>query len=119
MIGIAVTIGVMVIFQAMYAAVMERTREISILKSLGVSKAYLVNAILRETTLLAIGGLIVGIANGFPETDNFAGSNHSGMQQSSPPLVRWTPSIPRSRLRRNTPLTRWRTSKTAFRFCLT
>jgi putative ABC transport system permease protein len=61
-IGISVTIGFIVIFQAMYAAVMERTREIGILKSLGASKFYIVNVILRETTLLAIGGIIVGIA---------------------------------------------------------
>jgi len=65
MIGIAVTIGVMVIFQAMYAAVMERTREIGILKSLGASKFYIVSVILRETTLLAIGGIILGIALSF------------------------------------------------------
>jgi putative ABC transport system permease protein len=64
-IGISVTIGVIVIFQAMYAAVMERTREIGILKSLGASKLYIVNVILRETTLLAIGGIIVGIAASF------------------------------------------------------
>ncbi|HZR58133.1 MAG TPA: FtsX-like permease family protein, partial [Terriglobales bacterium] len=61
-IGIAVIIGILVIFQAMYTAVMERTREIGILKSLGASKFYIVNVILRETTLLAIGGIIVGIA---------------------------------------------------------
>jgi putative ABC transport system permease protein len=61
-IGISVTIGIIVIFQAMYAAVMERTREIGILKSLGASKLYIVNAILRETIILAIGGIIVGIA---------------------------------------------------------
>jgi putative ABC transport system permease protein len=65
MIGIAVTIGVIVIFQAMYGAVMERTREIGILKSLGASKVYILNIILRETTLLAIGGIIVGIAISF------------------------------------------------------
>jgi putative ABC transport system permease protein len=64
-IGIAVTIGFIVIFQAMYAAVMERTREIGILKSLGASRIYIVNAILRETTLLAIAGIIVGIAISF------------------------------------------------------
>jgi len=64
-IGISVTIGFIVIFQAMYAAVMERTREIGILKSLGASKFYIVNVILRETTLLAIGGIIVGIAISF------------------------------------------------------
>lgn len=64
-IGIAVTIGFIVIFQAMYAAVMERTREIGILKSLGASKFYIVNAILRETTVLSIGGIIVGFAISF------------------------------------------------------
>ncbi len=64
-IGISVTIGFIVIFQAMYAAVMERTREIGILKSLGASRLYIVNAILRETALLAIGGIIVGIAISF------------------------------------------------------
>ncbi len=60
-IGISVIIGFIVIFQAMYTAVMERTREIGILKSMGASKLYIVNVILRETVLLAIGGIIVGI----------------------------------------------------------
>lgn len=64
-IGISVTIGLIVIFQAMYTAVMERTREIGILKSLGASKFYIINAILRETALLAIGGVIVGIGISF------------------------------------------------------
>ena len=61
-IGIAMVIGFIVIFQAMYAAVMERTREIGILKSLGASKLYIVNAVLRETLRIAIGGVILGIA---------------------------------------------------------
>jgi len=61
-IGVAVVIGFIVIFQAMYAAVMERTREIGILKSLGASKAYIVQAIVRETVLLAILGVILGVA---------------------------------------------------------
>jgi putative ABC transport system permease protein len=60
-ISISVIIGFIVIFQAMYTAVMERTREIGILKSLGASKLYIVNVILRETVLLAIGGIVVGI----------------------------------------------------------
>jgi len=60
-IGVSVTIGVIVIFQAMYTAVMERTREIGILKSMGASKFYIVNVILRETALLAIAGIILGI----------------------------------------------------------
>jgi putative ABC transport system permease protein len=64
-IGIAVCIGFLVIFQSMYTAVMERTREIGILKSLGASKSYIVNVILRETVLLGIAGIAAGIAISF------------------------------------------------------
>ena len=64
-IGISVIIGFMVIFQAMYTAVMERTREIGILKSIGASKFYIVNVILRETGLLAVLGIVLGA--GFSE----------------------------------------------------
>jgi len=60
-IGVSVIIGFIVIFQAMYTAVMERTREIGILKSMGASKFYIVNVILRETALLAVTGIVVGI----------------------------------------------------------
>ena len=60
-IAISSIIGFLVIFQSMYTAVMERTREIGILKSMGASKLYIVNVILRETVVLAIGGIIVGI----------------------------------------------------------
>jgi putative ABC transport system permease protein len=61
-IGIAVVIGFLVIFQSMYTAVLERTREIGILKSLGGSKGYIVGIVLRESGLLAICGIIVGVA---------------------------------------------------------
>jgi putative ABC transport system permease protein len=60
-IGVAVVVGFLVIFQSMYTAVMERTREIGILKSLGASKWYIVNVVLRETVLLAVVGIIAGI----------------------------------------------------------
>ncbi len=60
-IAVAVIIGFIVIFQAMYTAVMERTREIGILKSLGASRFYIINVILRETVLLTIIGIILGI----------------------------------------------------------
>ncbi len=59
-IAISMIIGFLVIFQSMYTAVMERTREIGILKSLGASKLYIVNVVLRETALLAVVGIIVG-----------------------------------------------------------
>lgn len=64
-IGVAVVVGFLVIFQSMYTAVMERTREIGILKSLGASKWYIVNVVLRETVLLAIAGIVVGIILSF------------------------------------------------------
>ncbi len=60
-IGVSVIIGFLVIFQAIYTAVMERTREIGILKSLGASKLYIVNVVLRETLLLAVAGIVVGV----------------------------------------------------------
>jgi putative ABC transport system permease protein len=60
-IGVSVCIGFIVIFQSMYTAVMERTREIGILKSMGASKMYVVGLILRETLLLAVVGILVGI----------------------------------------------------------
>ncbi len=60
-VGISVVIGFIVIFQAMYTAVMERTREIGILKAMGASKLYIVNVVLRETVLLALGGIVLGV----------------------------------------------------------
>lgn len=59
--GIAVIVGFLVIFQSMYTAVLERTREIGILKSLGSSKLDIVSVVVRETALLAIAGVILGI----------------------------------------------------------
>jgi putative ABC transport system permease protein len=60
-IGVSLIIGFLVIFQSMYTAVMERTREIGILKSMGASKLFIVNVVLRETILLAVAGIIVGV----------------------------------------------------------
>jgi putative ABC transport system permease protein len=62
MVGIAVTIGFLVIFLSMYTTITERTREIGILKSLGASKAYIVELILRETVVISILGMITGFA---------------------------------------------------------
>jgi putative ABC transport system permease protein len=64
-ISIAVIVGFLVIFQSMYTAVLERTREIGILKSLGSSKPAIVSVVLRETGLLSIAGVILGIAATF------------------------------------------------------
>jgi putative ABC transport system permease protein len=59
---IAVLVGFLVIFQSMYTAVLERTREIGILKSMGASNLTIVGVVLRETAILAVAGVLVGIA---------------------------------------------------------
>jgi len=60
-VGLAVVVGFLVVFLSMYTAVLERTREIGILKALGASPGYILGMLLRETTLLAIAGVITGI----------------------------------------------------------
>jgi putative ABC transport system permease protein len=59
-IGIATIIGFLVIFQSMYTAVMERTREIGVLKSMGAGKFTIISVVLRETMLLAFAGIVLG-----------------------------------------------------------
>lgn len=61
MIAIAVSIGLLVIFLSMYTTITERTREIGILKSLGASKRYILDIILREAGLLCVAGIVVGL----------------------------------------------------------
>ena len=64
-VGLAIVFGFLVVFLAMYTAVLERTREIGILKALGASPAYIIGMLMRETTVLAIIGSIVGIVLSF------------------------------------------------------
>jgi putative ABC transport system permease protein len=58
---IAVIVGFLVIFQSMYTAVLERTREIGILKSMGASKGTVVGVVLGETAVLAVAGVLLGM----------------------------------------------------------
>lgn len=60
-IGIGVIVGFLTVFQSMYTAILERTREIGILKALGASPSYVLNALLREAGSLAVAGSILGI----------------------------------------------------------
>jgi putative ABC transport system permease protein len=59
--GIGVVIGFAVVCLSMYMAVLQRTREIGILKSLGASKGFILGIILSEALFLGIGGTILGI----------------------------------------------------------
>jgi putative ABC transport system permease protein len=65
MIAIAVAIGFLVIFLSMYTTIIERTREIGVLKSLGASKSYIVKIVLSETTLLCLAGVVAGVGLSF------------------------------------------------------
>jgi putative ABC transport system permease protein len=58
---LSVLIGFLVVFLSMYTAVLERTREIGILKALGASPAYVMGILLRETALLGLIGSALGI----------------------------------------------------------
>jgi putative ABC transport system permease protein len=49
----------------MYMAVLQRTREIGIFKSLGATKGFVMGLILAEAFSLGLGGTIVGIAFSF------------------------------------------------------
>ena len=60
-IGVAVIVGFIVVFMAMYTAVLERTREVGILKAVGASPGFILNLLIRETFLLSVLGTVVGI----------------------------------------------------------
>jgi putative ABC transport system permease protein len=60
-IAVGVLVGFLVVFLSMYTAVLERTREIGVLKALGASPGYVLNILLRETVILAIAGSMLGI----------------------------------------------------------
>ena len=60
-IGVASIVGFIVVFMAMYTAVLERTREIGILKAVGAGPGYILNILFRETVLLAVFGTLFGI----------------------------------------------------------
>ena len=58
---VAMVVGFIVVFMAMYTAVLERTREIGIIKAVGGSSGLVLSILLRETLLLAVGGTLLGI----------------------------------------------------------
>jgi len=65
MVGIGVVIGFAVVLLSMYMAVLQRTREIGILKSLGASRWFILKIILAEAVVMGIGGTVVGIGLSF------------------------------------------------------
>ena len=62
---IAIVVGFLVVFLSMYTAVIERTREIGILKALGAKPLTILDILLREAIVLALLGCLIGIAFSF------------------------------------------------------
>ncbi len=60
-IGLGMVVGFLAVLLSMYTAVLERTREIGVLKALGASPGYILNVLLREAALLAVAGSFLGI----------------------------------------------------------
>jgi putative ABC transport system permease protein len=61
MISLAVAIGLLVIFLTMYTTVIERTRDIGVLKSLGAGRSFIVRALLTESAGLCLLGIVAGV----------------------------------------------------------
>ena len=61
MILLAISIGLLVIFLTMYTTVIERTRDIGVLKSLGADHWFVVRALLSESAALCLFGVLIGI----------------------------------------------------------
>jgi len=65
MIGIGIVIGFAVVLLSMYMAVLQRTREIGILKSLGASRWFILKIILAEAIVMGFAGTLLGIGMSF------------------------------------------------------
>jgi putative ABC transport system permease protein len=58
---LSIVVGFLVVFLSMYTAVIERTREIGILKALGAKPVTIINMLIREAVVLAMAGCVIGI----------------------------------------------------------
>ena len=63
--GISVVVSFLFILLTVYTMVLERTKEIAILRSLGAGSGFICREVISEAVLISIGGIIVGIALGY------------------------------------------------------
>src|SRR5687767_9588340 len=59
--GMAVVISFLVVLLAMYTTIIERTREIGILRAIGASQTKVVELVIKESVLICIAGVVVGM----------------------------------------------------------
>jgi putative ABC transport system permease protein len=64
-IGISVVISFAVVALSMYMAVLQRTREIGILKAIGASRSFILTLIVAESLVVGFAGTLVGIVFSF------------------------------------------------------
>jgi len=64
-VGIAGAISALIILLTMYTTVTERTRQIGVLKSLGMSKAGIAWTVVQEALLISLGGILFGLIGTF------------------------------------------------------
>lgn len=88
-ITIAVVVGFIVVSIAMYTAVLERTREIGILKSLGATSSLIFSLLLKEALVIAFAGIGTGIALTYLAKWALEHIGHSGLTQET--VYAWWP----------------------------
>jgi len=64
-IGVAAAISALIILLTMYTTVTERTRQIGVLKSLGMSKFGIAWTIVQEALMISLGGIVFGVTATF------------------------------------------------------
>lgn len=90
-IGLSVVIGFLVVWLTMYTTVLERTREIGILKALGASPFDIINLLFRETLILALVGWAAGVGLSYAANAAINGLVRASLQ--SVIVYDWWPTV--------------------------
>ncbi len=63
--SVSMAVSFLVIFLAMYTAVLERTRQIGVLKSLSASGSFIMRSVFAESLIIATAGVLIGVVLAF------------------------------------------------------
>ena len=63
--GISVVVSFLFILLTVYTMVLERTKEIAILRSLGAGSSFISRQVMAEAMLISVGGIVAGIVLGY------------------------------------------------------
>lgn len=90
-VALSIIVGFLVVSITMYTSVLERTREIGILKSLGAAPMDILGLLVRETVLLALVGWMAGVAMSFGA--NAFVNNRFRASLQAVPVPDWWPIV--------------------------